>query len=60
MLLDKDGREVPIGPPPPARGGQVRDCAPGRPLPPGSYTVRWRVTGTDGDLVEEEFRFGVG
>jgi copper transport protein len=22
--------------------------------------VRWRVTGTDGDLVEEEFRFGVG
>ena len=30
------------------------------PLPPGSYTVRWRVTGTDGDLVEEEFRFGVG
>jgi len=21
----------------------------------GSYTVRWRATGTDGDLVEEEF-----
>ena len=43
-----------------ARGGQVLTTRPAAPLPPGSYTVRWRATGTDGDLVEEEFRFGVG
>ncbi len=29
-------------------------------LPPGVYTVRWRATGTDGDLVESSFRFAVG
>src|SRR5439155_312274 len=28
-------------------------------LPPGVYTVRWRATGTDGDLVESSFRFAV-
>ena len=29
-------------------------------LPPGMYTVRWRVTGADGDPVESMFRFAVG
>ena len=29
-------------------------------LGPGTYTVRWRVTGADGDLVESTFRFVVG
>ena len=59
-LLDKDGRTVPTGPATTARGGQALTARPTAPLPPGSYTVRWRATGTDGDLVEEEFRFGVG
>ena len=49
-----------MGAPTTARGGQVVTARPAAPLPPGSYTARWRVTGTDGDLVEEEFRFGVG
>lgn len=31
-----------------------------RELRPGTYTVRWRVTGADGDVVEDEFRFAVG
>jgi copper transport protein len=60
VVLDKDGRTVPMGAPATARGGQVVTARPAAPLPPGSYTARWRVTGTDGDLVEEEFRFGVG
>jgi copper transport protein len=60
VVLDKDGRTVPMGAATTARGGQVVTARPAAPLPPGSYTVRWRVTGTDGDLVEEEFRFGVG
>ena len=29
-------------------------------LQPGTYTVRWRVIGADGDVVENEFRFAVG
>ena len=60
VVLDKDGRTVPTGAATTARGGQVLTARPAAPLPPGSYTVRWRATGTDGDLVEEEFRFGVG
>ncbi|HXA13476.1 MAG TPA: copper resistance protein CopC, partial [Mycobacterium sp.] len=60
VVLDKDGRTVPISPATTARGGKVVTARPSGPLPPGSYTVRWRATGTDGDLVEEEFRFGVG
>lgn len=60
VVLGKDGRAVPTGDPTTARDGQVVTARPAAPLPPGSYTVRWRVTGTDGDLVEDEFRFGVG
>jgi copper transport protein len=60
VLLDKNGRTVPTEPATTARGGQALTARPTAPLPPGSYTVRWRETGTDGDLVEEEFRFGVG
>jgi copper transport protein len=60
VVLDKDGRAMPIGAATTARGGQLVTARPTAPLPPGSYTVRWRAIGTDGDLVEEEFRFGVG
>ncbi len=41
--------------PPPGRVG----WSPAGELAPGVYTVRWRVTGADGDLVESTFRFGV-
>ncbi|MGY4647004.1 copper resistance CopC/CopD family protein [Mycobacterium sp. URHB0021] len=60
VVLDKDGRAVPIGSATTARQGQVVTARLAAGLPRGSYTVRWRATGTDGDLVEEEFRFGVG
>jgi copper transport protein len=60
VVLDKDGRAIPVGAATTSRDGQVVTARPAAPLPAGSYTVRWRVTGTDGDLVEEEFRFGVG
>jgi copper transport protein len=59
-VLDKDGRAVPISSATTARQGQVVTARLAAALPSGSYTVRWRATGTDGDLVEEEFRFGVG
>jgi copper transport protein len=60
VVLDKDGRAMPIGAATTERGGQFVAARLAAPLPPGSYTIRWRAIGTDGDLVEEEFRFGVG
>lgn len=60
VVLDNNARPVPTSPPTTARDGAVMTARPAAPLPPGSYTVRWRVTGTDGDLVEDQFRFGVG
>jgi copper transport protein len=60
VVLDKDGRAIPVGAATTLRDSQVVTARPAAPLPAGSYMVRWRVTGTDGDLVEGEFRFGVG
>lgn len=41
-------------------GGRRVAARPLRPLPPGQYTVRWQVTGEDGDLVAGAFGFAVG
>jgi copper transport protein len=60
VVLDNDGGTMPMGAAITERGGQVVTARPAATLRPGSYTVRWRVTGTDGDVVEDEFRFGVG
>jgi copper transport protein len=60
VLLDSDGKAIPLGAATTGRQGEVVTARPSAALPPGSYTVRWRVTGSDGDLVEEEFRFGIG
>jgi copper transport protein len=60
VLLDHAGREVPIGAAALAREGRFVTARPARVLEPGTYTVRWRVTGADGDQVEQEFRFAVG
>jgi copper transport protein len=60
VLLDEAGREVPTGPVAVARQGRVVTAQPSRTLEPGTYTVRWRVTGSDGDQVEQDFRFAVG
>lgn len=60
VLLDDDGRPLPTGPVALERDGRFVTLQPDQLLEPGTYTVRWRVTGGDGDLVEQEFRFAVG
>jgi len=60
VLLDQAGRVVPLGPASLAQAGRFVTARPAEQLHPGSYTVRWRVTGSDGDQVEQEFRFAVG
>lgn len=60
IVFDDAGREMPMEAATTARDGQFVSARPSGTLPPGTYTVRWRITGTDGDLVEEDFRFAVG
>jgi copper transport protein len=60
VLLDQAGRVVPVGPASLAQAGRFVTASPVEQLHSGSYTVRWRVTGSDGDQVEQEFRFAVG
>ncbi|MEJ7771045.1 MAG: copper resistance protein CopC [Geodermatophilaceae bacterium] len=57
---DEQGRPVRVGAAAAAGDDRVVTAPILEQLPPGSYTVRWRVTGEDGDLVENEFRFAVG
>lgn len=59
-VVDGDGHPVPMGPTSTARDGTVVMARPRGVLPPGTYLVRWQVTGSDGDLVDQEFRFAVG
>jgi copper transport protein len=60
VVLDAAGRKVPVVAASSQRDGKAVITRPERPLPLGIYTKRWRVTGSDGDEVEEEFRFAVG
>jgi len=59
-LLDAGNRSRPLGVAHLAQGGHLLTAALPITLDPGVYAVRWRVTGSDGDLVEEQFQFGVG
>jgi copper transport protein len=59
-VLDGDGHPMPTGPASTARDGTVVTARLAGVLPPGTYLVRWQVTGSDGDLVDQEFRFAVG
>ncbi|QSE87701.1 copper resistance protein CopC/CopD (plasmid) [Rhodococcus pseudokoreensis] len=59
-VLDGDGRAQSVGESATAQDGRAVTAAVPDPLPPGTYTVRWQVTGDDGDLVEQDFRFAVG
>lgn len=59
-VLDDEGRALPMGETTTAKDGHLVTGRPAQTLPPGVYLVRWRAVGTDGDLVEQEFRFAVG
>jgi copper transport protein len=59
-VLDSDAHPVPTEPASTARDGTVVTARLTGVLPPGTYLVRWQVTGSDGDLVDQEFRFAVG
>lgn len=60
VVLDADGREMPVGQASSGKSGHAVIAPLTAALRPGSYVVRWRVTGSDGDLMEEQFRFAVG
>lgn len=59
-VLEGDDRPMPIEPATTARDGTVVTARPAGVLPPGTFLVRWQVTGSDGDVVGGEFRFAVG
>jgi copper transport protein len=59
-LLTAAGQPVALGPVSNARDGHAVTARITGALAAGVYTVRWRVTGGDGDLVEGQFRFAVG
>ncbi len=59
-ILDPNGAEIGITDVATVKGGTTVSGKVGRVLASGVYTLRWRVTGADGDLVESTFRFAVG
>jgi copper transport protein len=59
-LLSVQGQPVGLSPANSAKNGHAVTARITSTLPVGVYTVRWRVTGVDGDLVEGQFRFAVG
>jgi copper transport protein len=60
LVMTPAGRSNPVGNVTTVRGGTTVTGRLSTVLPTGVYTVRWRVTGADGDLVESTFRFAVG
>ncbi len=60
VVLDPASRPVGVTQAVTAREGRAVTARLTQQLPAGVYTVRWRVTGADGDLVESTFRFAVG
>jgi len=59
-VTDADGKAMPVEAPGTAKNGHAVTARLPQTLPAGVYTVTWRVTGADGDLVEGRFRFAVG
>jgi copper transport protein len=59
-VSDGSGHAVPLDPPASVKDGHAVTAHIPHTLPAGVYTVSWRVTGADGDLVEGRFRFAVG
>lgn len=60
VVMAANGHRVPVSLPSTADGGRVVTVRPVSTLRPGTYLVRWQVTGTDGDQVTDDFRFAVG
>jgi len=60
VVLDAVGRQIAVDRVTTAREGRAVTGRIAQALLPGVYTLRWRVTGSDGDLVESSFRFAVG
>ncbi|MPZ66007.1 MAG: copper resistance protein CopC [Pseudonocardiaceae bacterium] len=59
-ISDAVGVTQPVGPVATSRDGSAVIATLRGDLAPQTYMVRWRVTGADGDVVEDEFRFAVG
>ncbi|WP_343989832.1 copper resistance protein CopC [Terrabacter terrae] len=59
-LLDSAGHAVPLGRTETVRAGRAVTGAVPERLRLGVYRVRWQVTGSDGDLMGDEFRFAIG
>ncbi|MFC4004903.1 copper resistance protein CopC [Prauserella oleivorans] len=55
-----DGGDVALSAASTAQDGRMVTARTEEELGRGTYVVRWRVTGADGDLMEDEFRFAVG
>ena len=59
-VQDTAGLPVPTGATTTAQDGRIVTTHPAGRLSAGTYVVRWQATGTDGDQVDEEFRFAIG
>lgn len=59
-VRDRGGEKYPVGAAAIGAGGRAVTVPVEAELPAGVYTVRWEVTGTDGDRHGDEFRFAVG
>lgn len=59
-VRDRANQPVPVRSVMTGRGGRAVVATLAGTLPTGVYAVRWQVTGADGDLVEDSFRFAVG
>jgi copper transport protein len=60
QVRDGADRSMPVSGVAAGRGGRGLVATLAARLQPGAYTVRWRVRGADGDLMEGLFRFAVG
>ena len=57
-VTDKNGKPVDVGEAKPmGTDGKLMMAMPKTPLPAGTYTVTWHVTGTDGKPLQGQFTF---
>jgi copper resistance protein C len=57
-VTDRNGKPVDVGQPMPmGDDGKMLMAVPNKPLPAGTYKVKWHATGPDGKPLEGEFSF---